>query len=172
MRFLLVDRILRLEEGKDAVVRKNVANSEDFFADHFEGRPIMPGCLILETCDQAARLLLAKTVSFEFLPSLEQVANAKLERVVRPGDSVEVHVVLIRLTAEGADVRASAAEAGRPVAKASLRYRMIPATADAMAARACARLRGFYETLATDTAALLAGGTTHAPRANGEGDGA
>jgi 3-hydroxyacyl-[acyl-carrier-protein] dehydratase len=55
MRFLLMDRILRLEEEREAVGRKNVSNSEDDFADHFEGRPIMPACLILEACDQAAR---------------------------------------------------------------------------------------------------------------------
>jgi 3-hydroxymyristoyl/3-hydroxydecanoyl-(acyl carrier protein) dehydratase len=55
MGFLLVERILRLGEEREAVVRKNVSNSEDDFADHFEGRPIMPACPILETCDQAAR---------------------------------------------------------------------------------------------------------------------
>ena len=164
MRFLFVDRILRLEEGKDVVVRKNVANSEDFFADHFEGRPIMPGCLILETCDQAARLLLAKSADFACLPSLEQVTNAKLEHVVQPGDSLEVHAAVIRRTADGAEVRASAASAGRTVAKASLLYRLIPATTDTMAARACARLRGFYETLATDMGAVLTERTTPAPR--------
>ncbi len=43
MRFLLVDRILRFDDGREAVVRKNVSNSEDYFADHFDGRPIMPG---------------------------------------------------------------------------------------------------------------------------------
>ena len=75
MRFLLVDRILRLEEGREAVVRKNVSSSEDYFTDHFEGRPIMPGCLILEACDQAARLLLARSAGFRCLPGLVQVVS-------------------------------------------------------------------------------------------------
>jgi len=155
MRFLLADRILRLEEGKDAVIRKNVSNSEDFFADHFEGRPIMPGCLILETCDQAARLLLAKSAAFECLPCLEQVVNAKMERVVQPGDVLEVHVAVVRQAAAEAEVRASVAVGERTVARASLHYRLISATADALTARACARLRGFYEVLTTDMAAVL-----------------
>ena len=90
MRFLLVDRILRLEHGKEAVVLKNVSNSEDFFADHFPGRPVMPGCLILESCDQAARLLLASNSDFRRLPRLELVANGKFRYFVQPGDSLHI----------------------------------------------------------------------------------
>jgi 3-hydroxyacyl-[acyl-carrier-protein] dehydratase len=172
MRFLLVDRILRLEEGKDAVVRKNVSNSEDFFADHFEGRPIMPGCLILETCDQAARLLLAKSAAFACLPSLEQVVNAKMERVVQPGDLLEVHVAVVRQAADGAEVRASAAVGERTVARASLHYRLIPATADTLTARACARMRGFYEVLTTDMVAVLGQRPVQAAGPSREADGA
>lgn len=172
MRFLLVDRILRLEEGKDAVVRKNVSNSEDFFADHFEGRPIMPGCLILETCDQAARLLLAKSGGFASLPSLEQVVNAKMQHVVQPGDLLEVHVTVVRQAADGAEVRASAAVGERTVARASLHYRLIPATADTLTARACARLRGFFEILVTDMAAVVGEQRVRAAGAGRETDGA
>jgi 3-hydroxyacyl-[acyl-carrier-protein] dehydratase len=150
MRFLLVDRILRLEEGKEVVVRKNVSNSEDFFTDHFANRPIMPGCLILETCDQAARLLLGKTAGFTSLPALEAVANGKLQHFVQPGDSVEVHAVIVRQTAEGAEVRALASVEGRTVARANLTYRLERVAEDPEAARACERMRDFYRMLTTD----------------------
>jgi len=150
MRFLLVDRILRLEEGKEAVILKNVSNSEDFFADHFPGRPIMPGCLILESCDQAARLLLAKSSGFRRLPRLEQVANGKFRYFVQPGDSLQVHVMVVSQDAEGATVRASASVGDRSVAQASLEYRLVDAAGDPGATRACARLREFFEVLTTD----------------------
>ena len=150
MRFLLVDRILRLVEGKEAVVRKNVTNSEDFFSDHFANRPIMPGCLVLETCDQAARLLLGKSTDFASLPTLESVVNGKLQHFVQPGDSLEVHVAVVRQTAEGAEVRASASVEGRAVARASLIYRLEAAAAEPEAARACERMRAFYRVLTTD----------------------
>ncbi len=156
MRFLLVDRILRLEEGREAVVRKNVSNSEDYFADHFEGRPVMPGCLILEACDQAARLLLAKSADFACLPSLEQVVGAKLQHFVRPGDLLEIRVSVARHEAGAAAVQASAAVADRAVARASLHYRLVPASADALTARACARMRAFYEVLTSDLERLAA----------------
>jgi 3-hydroxyacyl-[acyl-carrier-protein] dehydratase len=150
MRFLLVDRILRLEAGREAVVRKNVSNSEDYFADHFEGRPIMPGCLILETCDQAARLLLARSADFGCLPTLEQVVNAKMQHFVQPGDLLEVRVAVVRQEADAAEVRASASVDERTVARASLHYRLISASADTSTARACARMRAFYDVLSAD----------------------
>ena len=43
--FLLVDRILELEEGKRVVGLKNVTINEPFFQGHFPGHPIMPGVL-------------------------------------------------------------------------------------------------------------------------------
>jgi len=150
MRFLLVDRILRLVEGKEAVIRKNVSNSEDFFTDHFSTRPIMPGCLILETCDQAARLLLCKTLDFTSLPALEALANGKLQHFVQPGDAVEVRVVIIRLTTEAAEVQASASVEGRTVARATMSYRLEQAAADPEARRACERMREFHRMLTTD----------------------
>jgi len=150
MRFLLVDRLLRLEEGKEIVVHKNVSNSEDYFADHFEGRPIMPGCLILETCDQAARLLLGKSEGFARLPSLEQVVNAKMRHFVQPGDLLEVHAAVVRQAADTAEVRASVTVGERTVARTSLLYRLTPASSDTLTARACAGMRAFYETLTTD----------------------
>ncbi len=166
MRFLLLDRILRMEEGKEAVVRKNVTNSEDFFADHFADRPIMPGCLVLETCDQAARLLLGKSAGFALLPSLESVASGKFQHFVRPGDSLEVHVVVVRQTPDGAEVRVSASVEGQAVARASLTYRLEKATEDPEAARACERMREFYRVLTTD---LLHAAREHQTRGVGSG---
>lgn len=166
MRFLLVDRILRLEEGKEVVIRKNVSNSEDFFTDHFANRPIMPGCLILETCDQAARLLLGKSADFRSLPSLEGLANGKLHHFVQPGDALEIRVVIIRQTGEAAEVQAVASVEGRTVARATLTYRLEATAADPEAARACERMREFHRVLTTD---LLEAARDSQPRAAGSG---
>ena len=43
--FLLVDRILEMEEGTRAVGLKNVTVNEPFFNGHFPDYPVMPGVL-------------------------------------------------------------------------------------------------------------------------------
>ena len=145
-----MDRILRLEEGREAVIRTNVSNSEDDVADHFEVRPIMPGCLIPEARDQAARLLLAKSAGFACLPSLEGVVTAKMQHFVRPGNLLDVQVTVLRHAADASEVRASASVGERTVARASLHYQLIPAFTDTLTARACVRMREFSEVLAAD----------------------
>lgn len=60
--FLLVDRVLELEEGKTILARKNVSINEPFFTGHFPDFPVMPGVLIIEAMAQAAGILGFKTV--------------------------------------------------------------------------------------------------------------
>lgn len=44
--FLLVDKIIKLKEGKNAIGLKNVTANEEFFSGHFPGYSVMPGVLI------------------------------------------------------------------------------------------------------------------------------
>ena len=55
--FLLVDRVVELENGKSLSAIKNVSINEPFFQGHFPGQPVMPGVLILEAMAQATGLL-------------------------------------------------------------------------------------------------------------------
>ena len=50
--FLLVDKIIEMEEGKRVVGIKNVTINEPFFQGHFPDYPVMPGVLILEALAQ------------------------------------------------------------------------------------------------------------------------
>lgn len=59
--FLLVDKVLSYEAGKDIVALKNVSINEPFFPGHFPHHPVMPGVLIVEALAQAAALLTIKT---------------------------------------------------------------------------------------------------------------
>lgn len=171
MRFVLVDRILRWDPGREAVALKNVSNSEDFFADHFPGRPIMPGCLILETCDQAARLFLGSTFGFTRLPVLEELTNATFRHFVQPGDALWVHLTLVSFTAGSAAVRAAVSIGERAVAQVAMGYRLVDSTEDPGATRVCAQMREFYTILTTDPISIagenLARGMGHGREVKG-----
>ena len=50
--FLLVDKVISYEKGKDIVALKNVSINEPFFSGHFPHHPVMPGVLIVEALAQ------------------------------------------------------------------------------------------------------------------------
>jgi len=98
--FLLIDRVLALEEGKSIVALKNVAINEPFFQGHFPGNPVMPGVMILEALAQAAAILSFKTMNRESTQNLLYyfvgIDHARFKRPVTPGDQLILNVSLLR----------------------------------------------------------------------------
>jgi 3-hydroxyacyl-[acyl-carrier-protein] dehydratase len=96
--FLLVDRIIALEEGKSAVGIKNVSANEPFFQGHFPGRPVMPGVLILEALAQVGAVAVLKIP--EFAGSIALFASmdkVRFRRQVVPGDVLRLEVTVQKL---------------------------------------------------------------------------
>ncbi|MFC1752482.1 acyl-ACP--UDP-N-acetylglucosamine O-acyltransferase [Thermoproteota archaeon] len=95
--FLLVDRILELEDKKRIVGIKNVTANEPFFQGHFPDQPIMPGVLILEALAQAGGVLFLRDPEFTgrlaFFASIE---NVKFRKPVVPGDQLRLEIEAIR----------------------------------------------------------------------------
>ncbi|NTV52680.1 MAG: bifunctional UDP-3-O-[3-hydroxymyristoyl] N-acetylglucosamine deacetylase/3-hydroxyacyl-ACP dehydratase [Candidatus Firestonebacteria bacterium] len=97
--FLLVDRVIDLEEGKRAVGIKNVTINEPFFQGHFPGHPIMPGVLIVEAMAQVGGVLLLKAVpdaksKVVYFVSLD---NVKFRKPVLPGDQLRFVLEVVKL---------------------------------------------------------------------------
>jgi 3-hydroxyacyl-[acyl-carrier-protein] dehydratase len=98
--FLLVDRVLSCEPGKDIVAIKNVAINEPFFQGHFPENPVMPGVMILEALAQAAAILSYKTLNYSSTTNkvyyFVGIDNARFKKPVRPGDQLVLDVTLLR----------------------------------------------------------------------------
>jgi 3-hydroxyacyl-[acyl-carrier-protein] dehydratase len=99
--FLLLDRVISCEPGKNIVALKNVAINEPFFQGHFPGNPIMPGVMILEALAQAAAILSFKTLNYEnkgnLLYYFVGIDNARFKRPVTPGDQLILDVTMLRV---------------------------------------------------------------------------
>lgn len=98
--FLLVDRVLSLNPGKDIVALKNVTINEPFFPGHYPHHPVMPGVLIIEAMAQVAALLSFK--SMDSIPDEKSVYyfagidGARFKRPVTAGDQLIIKVSLTR----------------------------------------------------------------------------
>lgn len=98
--FLLIDRVLSCEAGRNIVAIKNVTMNEPFFSGHFPHHPVMPGVLIVEAMAQAAAILSFKTMGSK--PDQDSVYyfvgidNARFKKPVFPGDQLRLEVSLVR----------------------------------------------------------------------------
>lgn len=96
--FLLVDRILELEEGKRAVGLKNVTINENFFNGHFPNYPVMPGVLIVEALAQvSAVVMLTKDGNQGRLGLLAGIDKCRFKKQVTAGDQLLLEVEITRL---------------------------------------------------------------------------
>ncbi len=120
--FLLVDRILEVEQGKRVVGIKNVTFNEEFFQGHFPGNPVMPGVLVLEAMAQVAAFVLLGVVPDREskLLYLSGVDRCKFRRPVVPGDQLRIAAEIVSLKTRVCKCRATATVDGAVCAEAEL----------------------------------------------------
>jgi UDP-3-O-[3-hydroxymyristoyl] N-acetylglucosamine deacetylase/3-hydroxyacyl-[acyl-carrier-protein] dehydratase len=120
--FLLVDRILEIEEGKRIVGLKNVTINEPFFQGHFPGHAIMPGVLIIEAMAQVGGMLLMGSAAdpestVVYFMSLD---NVKFRRPVKPGDQIRFELEIEQIRGRICKMRGVGKVEGEVVAEADM----------------------------------------------------
>jgi 3-hydroxyacyl-[acyl-carrier-protein] dehydratase len=122
--FLLVDRVVSLEENKEITAIKNVTMNEPFFPGHFSYHPVMPGVLIVEAMAQAAAILSFKTMgrkpSDDSVYYFAGIDDARFKKPVSPGDQLVLHVQIDRIMRGIWKYKGTASVDGNVVAEAGL----------------------------------------------------
>ncbi|HDR7324172.1 3-hydroxyacyl-ACP dehydratase FabZ [Bacillus cereus group sp. N18] len=96
--FLLVDKILEVDEGKRAVGIKNVSANEEFFNGHFPDYAVMPGVLIVEALAQVGAVaVLKKEENRGRLAFFAGIDNCRFKKQVSPGDQLRLEVEMTRV---------------------------------------------------------------------------
>jgi beta-hydroxyacyl-ACP dehydratase FabZ len=119
--FLLVDRVLELENDRVLTI-KNVTANEPFFPGHFPQRPVMPGVLILEAMAQSAGILALASEPQNSSKALvlTGIDHARFRRVVVPGDQLLIEVRLVKFRRPLWKMRGEARVGGELAAESQL----------------------------------------------------
>ncbi|MEK7378856.1 MAG: 3-hydroxyacyl-ACP dehydratase FabZ [Candidatus Binatota bacterium] len=127
--FLLVDRIVEIEEDQRIVGIKNVTVNESFFQGHFPHRPVMPGVLICEAMAQVGAIF-AYSVGggldngkVFMLTGLDRV---KFKRPVEPGDQLRLELTSLRRRGSFWKMWGVATVDGKIVAQAEISAMEVP----------------------------------------------
>lgn len=129
--FLLIDRVIEMDEDNSAVGIKNVTFNEPHFTGHFPEQPVMPGVLIIEAMAQTAGAICIRKTGLD-KPSLVYfmtIDNAKFRKPVVPGDRLEIHVKKLKQRGNIWRFACEAIVEGNKVAEAEISAMMSPKTA-------------------------------------------
>ena len=122
--FLLIDKVLEIQEGKKIIAVKNVTTNEHFFEGHFPDMPVMPGVLILEAMAQAAIVLYAKTKRVEKSKVRYYFGKAEIKwkAPVVPGDQLVIEIKALKMLNTGGIMDAKAKVGEKIVAQATIGF--------------------------------------------------
>ncbi len=121
--FLLVDRIVALEEDRRIVGIKNVSANERYFIAGPGGRPTLPASILTEAMAQAgAVLILAKPENRSRLIYFMGIDRVRYRRPVTPGDVVELEGSVLRLRSKMGSLRGVARVDGKVVCEGQMTF--------------------------------------------------
>lgn len=126
--FLFVDEVTALVPGQSAAGLWNLTGDEWFFQGHFPGRPTLPGVLMCEAIAQMGAIAVLTDERFAGkLPLFGGLDSARFRRQVGPGDTLELHVELGRMSARAGKGTGSAMLDGKLACECELMFVLVDA---------------------------------------------
>jgi 3-hydroxyacyl-[acyl-carrier-protein] dehydratase len=126
--FLFVDELVALEPGVSAAGTWHLTGDEWFFPGHFPGRPTLPGVLMCEAIAQVGAIAVLTDPRFAGkLPLFGGLDSARFRRQVQPGDTLELHVELQRMSARAGKGSGRAMLRGEKACECDLMFVLVDA---------------------------------------------
>ncbi len=93
MKFILIDKIVDIDCGKQLRSLKNVSLSEEYLADHFPVFPVLPGVFLLQGLVESASWLVRRSENFAHsMVLLTEAKNVKYKSFAAPSMQIEYTV--------------------------------------------------------------------------------
>ena len=121
MKFVLIDKLVKVEPGRSALATKSVSLAEEYLADHFPTFPVLPGVLMVQAMTETSAWLVRLTQNFaNSVILLAEAKNVSYGTFVSPGDTIEVSSQAIKIEDKISSFKTQCTIAGQTVAKARL----------------------------------------------------
>ena len=121
--FLLVDRVLELEEDRRIVAVKNVTSNERYFIAGPGGVPTLPASILTEaTAQVGAVLILSKPENRGRLVYFMGIDRVRYRRPVVAGDQVRLEAEVLRMRSRMGSLRGRALVAGKVACEGEMTF--------------------------------------------------
>jgi 3-hydroxyacyl-[acyl-carrier-protein] dehydratase len=120
--FRFIDRVLKLEPGKNGSGEYTVRGDEPFLRGHFPGQPLFPGVLLVEAAAQLAGTVAQSDPNISPLAGLKLTAmrGIKILGTARPGEVIYLEAKILNRLGNLIQAQVSAAVNNQTVMQGEL----------------------------------------------------
>jgi len=121
VKFVLIDKLVKVQPGQSALATKSISLAEEYLADHFPTFPVLPGVLMVQAMTETSAWLVRLTQNFaNSVILLSEAKNVSYGTFVSPGDTIEVLSQAIRIEDKISSFKTQCTIGSQTVAKARL----------------------------------------------------